>query len=271
VSDLPRRRSRARLLLAGLAVAVVAVLAGVVGLRLTSFSTTALPARVHPLLPDLTMGPIEEVYGGLAEFTNDPVIRVEATIVDKGAGPFLTSARRDFPWSGSWTVYQRIVEAGGGYTERATPADLLFAGAPHSHWHIKDMESHRLEDPATGKVLSEVVKQGFCPFDTDKYVGDLPGAPPNPEYMESDCEGPAWVTQLTMGVSVGWGDKYPWHMVEQSIDVKGVPDGTYRIRETADPFGWFDETDETNNETWVDVSIVTNSGIPTVTIVGRAP
>ena len=230
-----------------------------------------LAAPVHPLLPDLTMGPIQDVYGGLAEVTRDPVVRVEATIVDKGAGPFLTSSRRDVPWSNSWTVYQRIMEADGGYTERATKADLIFAGAPHSHWHIQNMESHRLEDKATGKVLSEVVKQAFCPFDTDLYFGSLPGAPPNPFYMESGCEGPAWVTELTMGVSVGWGDKYPWHMIEQNIPIKGIPDGTYRIVETADPFDWFEESDESNNSTWIDIAIKTEAGIPVVTVVGRAP
>lgn len=254
------------MLLAGVMVVVAAVAA-----NLALRGPQPLPVRVNPLLPDLVMGPIEEVMGGLQEFTGDPVVRVEATIVDKGAGDFLASARRDFPWSDHWTVYQRIMEAGGGFTERATAADLIFAGAPHSHWHIQNMEAHRLERTDTGEVLHEVIKQGFCPFDTDHYFADLAGSPAKPVHVESDCEGPAWVTSLTMGVSVGWGDKYPWHMIEQSIDIAGVPDGRYRIREIADPNNWFEESDETNNETWVDVDIVTQGGIPTVTVVDRAP
>ena len=260
-----------------IAVAIIVVLVAatlavvVVSGRYIRTGPAPLSARVHPLLPDLTMGPILEVYGGIQEFTNEPVVRVEATIVNRGAGDWLTSARRDFPWSTSWTVYQRITEESGGFTERETAANLVFAGAPHSHWHIQNMESHRLEDRTTGAVLSEVIKQGFCPFDTDRYFGDLPGAPANPVYMESDCEGPAWVTELTMGVSVGWGDKYPWHMIEQSIPIKGVPNGTYRIREIADPFNWFEESNETNNETWVDVAIDNSTGIPHVSIVDRAP
>ena len=232
---------------------------------------TALPSRVHPLLPDLVMGPFEEVMGGLQEFTGDPVVRVEATIVDRGAGDFLAYARRDFPWSDHWTVYQRVMEAGGGFTERQTAADLIFAGTPHSHWHILNMEAHQLERIDTGEILHQVIKQGFCPYDTDRYYADLPGSSAKPVYVESDCEGPAWVTSLSMGVSVGWGDKYPWHMIEQSIDIAGVPDGRYRIREVADPNNWFEESDETNNETWMDVDIVTEGGIPTVTVVDRAP
>jgi Lysyl oxidase len=248
-------------------VVVLAIIAGSLALR----GPAPLPTAVNPLLPDLVMGPIDVVMGGLAEFTGARVVRVEATIVNKGAGDFLVAARRDFPWSDHWTVYQRIQEAGGGFTEHATAADLIFAGAPHSHWHVKDMEAHRLERIDTGEVLSEVIKQGFCPYDTDRYFADLPGSPANPVHVETDCEGPAWVTSLTMGVSVGWGDKYPWHMVEQSIDITNVPDGKYRIREIADPYNWFKESDETNNETWVDIEIVTKGGIPSVTVIDRAP
>lgn len=260
-----RLLTRRRVIAAGLL--VVLLFAGL----LASRQPVALATPVDPLLPDLVMGPIEEVTGGLAEFTVAPVVRVEATIVNKGAGDFLVSARRDFPWSDHWTVYQRFSEAGGGVTERATAADLTFTGVPHSHWHVKNMEAHRLERSDTGEVLSEVIKQGFCPYDTDTYDGELPRAPANPVYLETDCEGPAWVTSLTMGVSIGWGDKYPWHMVEQSIDISGVPDGNYRIREIADPYDWFQESDETNNETWVDVEITTKGGIPTVKVVDRAP
>jgi hypothetical protein len=253
-----------------LAVSAIVVVAGVAG-YLGTRGPTPLPNSVHPLLPDLVMAPIEVAMGGLQELTGDPVVRVEATIVDRGAGDFLTSARRDVPWSNDWTVYQRIAEAGGGFTERATPAELLFAGAPHSHWHIQNMEAHRLERIDTGEILHQVIKQGFCPYDTDQEFPDLPGSPAQPVHLEPDCEGPAWTTSLTMGVSVGWGDKYPWHMIEQSIDIAGVPDGRYRIREIADPSDWFRESDETNNETWVDVDIVTSGGIPTVTVTGRAP
>jgi hypothetical protein len=259
---------RPRRLIAGLVAGgvVLVILAGIV-LR----EPAPLPATVDPLLPDLTMAPIVEVTGGLQEGTLAPVVRVEATVVDIGAGDFLVSARRAFPWSGDWTVYQRITERGGGYTEHATPAGLIFAGAPHSHWHVKNMETHQLERIDTGQVVSQVIKQGYCPYDTDKYFGELPGAPADPVYLVEDCEGPTWVTSLHMGVSVGWGDKYPWHMIEQNIEVTGLPDGRYRIREIADPFDWFEESDETNNETWIDIALTNTSGIPRVKVLDTAP
>jgi hypothetical protein len=253
--------------LAVTALVAVAVAAAV----LLSRPSSGYGAPLDPVLPDLVMGPIEEVMGGLEELTGNPVVRVEATIVNKGPGVFLLSARRDFPWTDHWTVYQQLTEGGGGSSELTTAADLIFAGSPHSHWHVKNMESHRLERPDTGEVLSEVIKQGFCPYDTDPYYPDVAGAPTDPIYNEADCEGPAWVTELNMGVSVGWGDKYPWHMIEQSIGIANVPDGTYRILEIADPFDWFEESDETNNQTWVDVAIDNSSGIPSVRVVDRAP
>ena len=252
-------------------VAVIVTLALLAAWRFIVVRVPALPAPVDPRLPDLVMGPIEEVTGGLEEFTGNPVVRVEATIVNRGDGPFLVSARRDFPWSAHWTVFQGFVEASGGSSEQATAADLIFTGAPHSHWHVLNMEAHRLEDKASGKVLSEVIKQGFCPYDTDRAFPDRPGSPAEPAYVEADCEGPAWVTDLRMGVSVGWGDRYPWHMVEQSIEIGTIADGVYRISETADPFDWFRETDESNNDTWVDIRIDNASGIPHVTVVDRAP
>ncbi len=261
-----RRLTWRRIAAAGVVIVVI-----VGGVRILTTQMSTLREPVNPILPDLVMGPIEEVTGGLEEFTSNPVARVEATIVNNGVGPFLVSARRDFPWSEHWTVFQQLLEYAGGRSERATPADLIFTGAPHSHWHVLNMEAHRLEDRDTGEVLSEVIKQGFCPYDTDEYYPDRAGAPADPAFLESDCEGPAWVTSLKMGVSIGWGDKYPWHMVEQSIDIGGVPDGTYRIREIADPFNWFLESDETNNETCVDVEIVNKGGIPTVTLADQAP
>ena len=187
-----RHRSRGQTAAALVVVLVVGVVGVVTASAVVGGRSARLPAPVHPKLPDLVMGPIEDVFGGLAEITHAPVVRVEATVVNRGAGDFLLEARRDFPWSGRWTVYQRTVEADGSLSEQATPADLILIGAPHSHWHVRDMESHRLERLDTGEVLSEVIKQGFCPFDTDLYHGDLPGAPANPVYLESGCEGPAW-------------------------------------------------------------------------------
>jgi len=229
-----------------------------------------LPAPVEPMLPDLAMAPIEEVKGGLLEGTLEPVVRVEGTIMNIGTGDFRLSIRRSLPWTTDWTVYQRIEEAGGGYTERETPAELTFVADPHDHWHVQDMEAHRLEDLETGEVINEVIKQGYCMFDSDLYFGELPGAPAEPVFLETACGVSPITTAMSTGVSIGWGDKYPWHMMEQAITLAGIPDGTYRIREIADPFDMIEESDETNNETWIVVELTDTDAIPKVRIVDRA-
>jgi hypothetical protein len=63
-----------------------------------------------------------------------------------------------------------------------------------------------------------------------------------------------------MGLSVGWGDRYPATLPDQYVDVTGLPDGKYRLRATADESDWFKETDDKNNRTWVDLTLTRVNG-----------
>ena len=130
------------------------------------------------------------------------------------------------------------------------------------------MESHRLEAP-DGRVLGEVVKSGFCFFDTNAVTPAVPGAPAKPVYRTSDCGAPL-DTRVRMGLSVGWGDEYPWHLFQQEITIDGVPPGRYRLRAIADPFGWFDELDEDNNDVWTDIELSDIDGFPDVQVIGTS-
>ena len=58
-----------------------------------------------------------------------------------------------------------------------------------------------------------------------------------------------------VGVSVGWGDRYPWDFVFQWIDITGLPGGTYRVRATVDIHDFYRETDEFDNCVWSEVRI----------------
>ena len=232
-----------------------------------AFEPQALPQRRDPLLPDLIMTPIEDVNPGYS--AGAPLLRFGATIANVGAGDFLAAARRPAPWSDDWAVSQRVQEAGGGFTERMTPGDLVFGGDEHGHWHVVALESHRLARVDTGEVVGQVLKQGFCPYDTDVYRPDLPRAPRAPFYPESGCGG-RFAIALRVGVSVGWGDEYAWDLIEQKVDLTGVPAGRYRIVQIADPFNLFEELDETNNETWVEIDFEMQGIIPSIKVVDRA-
>ncbi|MDQ3965902.1 MAG: hypothetical protein M3246_05535 [Actinomycetota bacterium] len=44
-------------------------------------------------------------------------------------------------------------------------------------------------------------------------------------------------------------------MPDQYIDITGLRRGRYRLEGTADADNWFQEGDESNNSTWVDIRI----------------
>jgi hypothetical protein len=230
--------------------------------------TRPLPARVDPTLPDLTVSPLSGITGALAG-GNIRSVRFGVMIVNQGAGDFLLRATRSNVLSDDWRVTQRVLEAGGGYTEVTSDATLVYGGDGHGHWHIKEVESHTIES-LDGEVLGTVVKNGFCFFDTNKIDLTLEGAPTSAQYRSRGC-GTQIDSAVTMGLSVGWGDEYPWHLFEQEIDITGLTDGTYLLRAVADPFGWFEELDETNNETTTEITLRVEDEIPYIEEVGASP
>lgn len=253
----PRRRWCDRLAIpvtVAIALAFVGVGAWSVGAFAVDDAPGPLVPRVDPLVPDLAMGPIEDIAVGTTE-TGNQRLRFAATIVNIGEGPFVLRAKR--PWLGGedWSVEQWIQERSSGFSLKLSGATLIYGGDGHNHWHVKQVEVHQIE-ALDGTVLGRLVKQGFCFFDTDAYRPTLAGAPKGAHWGSRGCAS-TLDTRVRMGLSVGWGDKYPWHLLDERIDVTGLPDGTYRIRQIADPNNQFEESNESNNETWVDIALVT--------------
>jgi hypothetical protein len=268
----PPRRWRDRLALPvtiAAALGVSAVLAWSFGAFAQDDAPGPLVARVNPLLPDLAMGPIEDIAVGVTE-NGDQRLRFAATIVNIGDGPLLVRARRTWLGNEDWAVEQWVAERAGGFSSRATGATLIYGGDNHHHWHVKQVEVHQIET-LDGEVLGRLVKQGFCFFDTDTYRATLAGTPEHAHWGARGCAG-SFDTRVRMGLSVGWGDKYPWHLLDERIDVTGLPDGQYRIRQIADPNDEIEESDETNNETWVVVALSTTAdGLREATVVEVGP
>jgi hypothetical protein len=232
-------------------------------------SPGTLVVRDDPLLPDLAMGPIQDIAVGTTETGNER-LRFAATIVNIGEGALVVRARRQWIGGEDWSVEQWIEERGGGYSAKPTSGALIYGGDGHNHWHVKQVEVHQIET-LEGEVLGSLVKQGFCFFDTDPYHAQLEGAPARAHWGSRGCAG-SFDTRVRMGLSVGWGDKYPWHLLDERIDVTGLPDGRYRIREIADPHDEFEELDETNNETWVVIELGrTPEGLRKSTVIEEGP
>lgn len=262
-------RSRKRLILLMCAVGFVILTAAAVAWKGASDEFGLVRLATSPLLPDLAMGPITDVGVGTTASGGER-LRFAATIVNIGDGPLLVQAVRSWPWTDDWAVRQRINERTGGFTETLTPATLVFGGDGHDHWHVKNVEAHELLS-SSGLVLGRLVKQGFCFFDTDGYRLELAAAPSRPHWGSRGCAG-KFDARVRMGLSIGWGDKYPWHLLDERIDITDVPDGQYRIRQIADPGQVFQESDETNNQTTLEVELFTrDDGLRDVRTIAAGP
>ena len=235
----------------GTALLAVLAMTALAGLSAAVLAVSA-PAAEGDSLPDLGMARVADVK---VDKTSDGrrLLRFTAVIVNVGRGPFelhLTRATTSDPM----TVTQRIYTS-TGTRDVASPAGTVFGGDGHNHWHIVDLENSELIRLDNGSKVGSGVKLGFCFVDNVKYRLTLPGAPTSPRYGSCLTPGTQTWLDVTLGLSVGWGDEYRWSLPDQYVDITGLTAGRYRLRVTADTHNLFVESDETNNATWVDLQI----------------
>jgi hypothetical protein len=151
-------------------------------------------------------------------------------------------------------IEQVIYRSDGSRFRHDTDAIARYAGDGHDHWHVQGvvtLEAWRLTDPQAAR---RGAKTGFCFFDTTPWDLSLPHARQSSYYRQEWCGVRASLTNR-VGVSVGWGDVYPWDFVFQWIDITGLPGGTYRVRGTVDIQDFYRETNEVDNCVWTELRI----------------
>lgn len=225
------------------------------------------------LLPDLGMARLTNVQ---LQKTADgrSLLRFSATIVNVGVGAFEIQANRTSTTS-PWAVKQKIYDVAGAssFVAVSPSATLVFGGDGHNHWHVNNLERYELLRLDNGVKVGTGKKSGFCFFDNVAYRLTLPGAPQAAVYSTSSsarirtCSGGTTATQVVMGLSVGWGDRYGYTLPDQYIDITNLTSGRYRLRATADPNRWFVESNTTNNVTYVDIQLKGNK----VSVIGYGP
>jgi hypothetical protein len=196
----------------------------------------------NALLPDLVMLQPSEFHlellgGGVRR------LRFSTSIVNLGPGRFdVYGSEPDPADPNKLTRVTQRLEQDGGWVEHPTAATMFFAGDGHNHWHVFGLQDWKLAFQATpNDTLASAAKTGFCFWDNvnlsnaDRYYT---GA--------TECHQQAGGT-VPMGLSVDWGDKYPWSIAFQYIDVSSLPYGNYCLTISADPRGEFIEADTTNN------------------------
>ena len=215
-------------------------------------------------LPDLAMAKLRHI--GTKTVDGRRLLRFSAIIVNVGDGPFELRSRRVTTRS-RWSTRQVIHDDAGGSRSVATPSvRLVYAGDGHDHWHVKDLEQYRLVPLGSTGGTRIGQKVGFCFFDNYEYRLSLPDAPEDPVYGHRAC-GTRNSVGLRNGLSVGWGDIYHRSLPGQSIDITGLPEGSYRLWATADQADVFWEKDDANNATWADLWIDADG----VTVLRKAP
>ena len=231
-------------------------------------SDPATVAAATDRLPDLRMDRLSQ-FRLQTTSSGRRRLRFTTTILNVGVGPMDLRASRPDTSRDYMSVRQRVRNAGyeSGWRSVATAATLRFTGDGHNHWHVQGLERYllySLDRPSTTPLRG--AKVGFCFFDTwNRYPG-LAGNPGRRIYYESFC-GTRYSLTARMGLSIGWGDVYPWDFAYQWIDITGIPRGRYRVCATADPQNRFLETTDRNNSAWTDLRI-TSSGV-TILASGR--
>lgn len=242
--------------------------AAAIALASTLVAPAQAAAEPTPQHADLGMAHLSDLY--VATTTDGrELLRFSAMVVNVGSGPFEIVASRLDP-ALSFTVSQRISHSDGSTTDIPTDAELVYGGDGHDHWHVRDLENYELLRLDNGVKVGTGAKSGFCFFDTDPYALSLPGAPSSPQYSHVTC-GNRDSLDVSMGLSIGWGDEYPWNLPDQYIDITSVDNGKYRLRATADQGGLFTEASESNNVTWVDIRLSRRGGKTSVKVLGYGP
>jgi hypothetical protein len=218
-----------------------------------------LPPPRQPVLPDLVMPPLSEFNAGKGVESGRHYLYFTATIANAGPGPLIVHAVRAEK-RGQWRVSQRFEERAGDGTEASTPAELVWGGHGHSHWHVRLGASYALTTRG-GDVLRRYEKVGFCFFDQRRFRA---AAVPR-HFLRDACDGENRL-ELEMGLSPDWGDPYQWTLPDQRLDVTGLEDGVYRVVADADPSAWFRESDESNNEAWAEIRLTTSADPPRVEV-----
>lgn len=206
------------------------------------------------VLPDLGMATLRKF--SVESSNGQRRLRFTTIIINIGQGPFQVHGYDKQP-NDEMLVEQQISTGGGTWTDRQTDYRMYFAGDGHNHWHIRDLESYVLQNTAL-PLMRRGEKHGFCFYDNKEHDLSLPGAPGSAQYPAGRC-GKINSSEVTTGLSIGWGDRYSYKRIDQFIDITGLPSGTYTLTATADAVDDFLELCENNNTTTARLHIGSNS------------
>jgi len=209
----------------------------------TPTPTPAIPDGA--LLPNLVMEPLTEWH---VEFRDGHrLLRVTTVFSNYGDGPFELRGSRATTDEPSMLMMDQVVyTASGGFRRVPTTVEARYAGDGHNHWHAQGMVTMELSPVLDPGSIRNGNKIHFCVFDNTRTNRELPASRNDSYYSFNWCGTPESFS-VRYGLSVGWGDRYGWDFVNQSIDITDMAGGTYTLKATVDWADNFYETDDTDN------------------------
>jgi Lysyl oxidase len=206
----------------------------------------------------------------LAPIDTDPDPETTADLVALPAFAFGTEARRGSDWlafgSNVWNrgpaplvvegfraegedlmdAYQYFFLDGEVVGKAPVGSFALDERDGHHHWHFLQFARYRLLDADMVNAVRSH-KQSFCLAPTDPIDLLVRGAQLRTgELGFSQCGGDTsiWIREM---LPAGWGDTYYQYVAGQSFDITDVPNGTYYVEVTANPFGLLYDARPGNN------------------------
>lgn len=165
------------------------------------------------------------------------LITFSGTTVNNGAGPLIVRTERGNLGFGTLSARQVVKRTDGRRVLAGSPLRLRYVTAGgHSHFHLQDFMRYELRT-VDGRRVRGDRKQGFCLGDRFDNTGPtrLPAEPASAVFRGRCGLGRPRLRNLTMGISVGFGDDYPAGLEGQFIDITGLPSGRYVLVFRADP------------------------------------
>ena len=192
------------------------------------------------------------------------VLRLTNGIANTGNGVWqMVPVNPDADTNDPQKANQQFLDANGNVVATCTTGSSSEYHPAHKHFHISDVAAFEVHAKSKGgPVIGESLKVTSCLIDWVR----LEGNSPDNERGYASCD------SGVQGISPGWIDQYHMALEGQSIDITGAKAGTYYLVSTANPEGFFIETNKDNNDAWVAFQLSRDSkGNPKIVIVGHSP
>jgi hypothetical protein len=230
-------------------------------------SATSAHAATTELLPDLVQQVPSDI--SVTRVAGRDRLGFRSAVYNAGPGPLIVLGRRPDGRTRDMQAFQIVRRADGTARRLSEPIGLLryVRSVDHSHWHYRPFERYALRR-LDGTSVGRDTKSGFCLGDRYR-VRRVVGGLAAPVHVGLCGLHRPTLLQVRQGISMGWGDDYGAFLEGQSIDVTGVPAGTYRLVHTVNASGRVRERTRANNSASMRIALSRAGGRVAVTVLGR--